>query len=259
MKNIIKHIPAGLLCSALVMNTALANDQSASDRYIYGGLELGLSEPVVKQFDHTDKESRKTKIRLKQSHMVGGKIGYSFYPNMVIEISGTHQPKYNLAYTLPETPIKSIPIPGLAIPKTPGRTRVSANVYTLNLIYMLENAKFLGIKPYVIGGAGIAMVNVRPAISKWNSGIPGIGEVEYFRINKTKTNAPAYQVGFGFAKEVGSNIEFDISAKLQVVQNIKIKYDTIDLAKQKFVAAAPIKKTIGVSEFAVGIVYKFPI
>ena len=51
----------------------------------------------------------------------------------------------------------------------------------------------------------------------------------------------------------------DIGAKLQVVNDIKVKYDTFDIKTQSFVAQKPIKKTIGVGEFTLGFTFKIPV
>ena len=68
-------------------------------------------------------------MRLKQSRMYGGRIGYSFYPNMAVEISGTHQPKYRLAYRLPAVDLTES-IQGMAIQAHVGQgmTQAAATV-----------------------------------------------------------------------------------------------------------------------------------
>ena len=160
MKIVTKHAKTGLLTSVILLSMNSANANNAEDRYIYIGTELGISEPVVKSFVDKDTDA---KFRLKQSTMVGGRIGYSFYPNMMIELSATYQPKYGLTYLLP---VKStgINIPGIGaidIPETPGRTKVSSNVYTANFIYEFSPV-YAQVKPYVILGAGIARLSIIP-------------------------------------------------------------------------------------------------
>ena len=181
MQQVMQKMKITLLASAilLLVNVAFANN--ASDRYIYIGSELGLSEPVVKKFVH--KESN-TKMRLKQSRMYGGRIGYAFYPGMMIELSATHQPKYRLAYRLPSQDLSSL-APGLTIPETPGETRVSANVFTLNLLYEMQE-QFAGFKPYVIFGAGVARISIKPTTSTTDRFAPlGAGNnVTFFKIKK---------------------------------------------------------------------------
>lgn len=129
-----KNIVWGLLAlSVTFLNAVYAEDVSDNhmDRYVYIGTEFGLSDPIKKSFTH---EESNTRMRLKKSHMYGGRIGYSFYPNMMIEISGTYQPKYRMAYRLPG---------GGVIPETPGITKVTSNVFTMNLIYEMQKMKSL--------------------------------------------------------------------------------------------------------------------
>ncbi len=261
MKKVVKTAVAFLTgYSLLFSQMARAND--AEDRYIYAGAKLGISEPVVKTF--TDKETR-SKFRLKQSRLVGGRIGYSFYPNMMIELHFTHKPKYGLTYMLPETDTGLVhPLLGaLTIPKTPGTTKVSSSVYTINLLYQFE-PQFIELKPYVSIGAGIARLSVKStstSTSVLNSaaGISVPTSTEYFRIKKDTTNYFAWQIGGGISKDLTPNISLDLGAKLQVVNNIKLKYDTLNGATRRFESQKPIKKTIGVGEFTFGVTFKIPV
>lgn len=231
---------------------AIANN--ADDRYAYIGAVLGISEPVVKAFKYTS-GTKTTKMCLKQSKMFGGKIGYSFYPNMMIEISGTHQPQYRLSYRLPSHVINQY----LSIPETYDITKVSSNVLTLNFIYEFEK-KWSDIKTYAILGAGITQISIKPKSTAWYPpSFAGFGnEIEYFKVKKNNQNCFAWQFGGGFAKELTDNFIIDISAKLQVVNDIKIKYDILDLNTLSYISQTPIKKTIGVGEFALGLTYKLP-
>lgn len=281
------NLKVAALATVILLNNNVALASNAEDRYIYIGTELGISEPVVKEFCYKS-QAGETKMRLKQSRMYGGRVGYSFYPNMAVEISGTHQPKYRLAYRLPAvdltesiqgaaiqslvgqgmtqvaaTAAVQAQIPSAGIPTTHDITKVSANVFTLNWIYELEKQK-LGIKPYVIFGAGIAQVNIRPQ-KFWQPDanlaiIPGLDKpVEFFRVKKNIHNCFAYQFGGGISKDISDHFTVDLSAKLQVVKDIKIKYETLDIKTQSFKSQTPIKKTIGVSEFTLGFAFKIPV
>jgi opacity protein-like surface antigen len=259
MKIVRKHTRTGLLTSVILLSMNSANANNAEDRYIYIGTELGISEPVVKSFVDKDTDA---KFRLKQSTMVGGRIGYSFYPNMMIELSATYQPKYGLTYLLP---VKStgINIPGIGaidIPETPGRTKVSSNVYTANFIYEFSPV-YAQVKPYVILGAGIARLSIKPTTTTTPAlAILGFSnKFEFFRIKKNTINCLAWQIGGGIGRDLSENISMDIGAKLQVVNDIKVKYDTFDIKTQSFVAQKPIKKTIGVGEFTLGFTFKIPV
>jgi opacity protein-like surface antigen len=165
---------------------------------------------------------------------------------MAIEFSVTHQPKYRFAYILPEQALGN----GASIPKTPGITKVVSNIYMINLVYDLKGFKKL--TPFVIIGGGIAQVKVKATSSSFRN-------QQFFKINNTDNNCLAWQTGIGLSQEITPNLSLGASVKLQVVHNIKVKYDTLDMSVQKFVAAKPIKKTIGVGEFGVGFTYKLPI
>ncbi|WP_341756591.1 MULTISPECIES: outer membrane protein [unclassified Candidatus Tisiphia] len=227
----------------LVVTKAHADEIKAEQRFFYIGTEAGIVEPVVKKFRH----SSGTGFTLKRSKMYSGKIGYSFYPQMAIEFSIMHQPKYRLHYVLPQQEVA-----GLIIPQTPGITKIISNVYMLNLVYDFDQIK--EITPFVTLGAGIAQVKIRSTSSRWD-----LMDVEYFKIRATRSNCFAWQVGLGLSKDLSSNFSINIAAKLQAAHSIKINYDTLDVKTQKFIPATPIKKTIGVGEFGLGFIYKLPI
>lgn len=262
MKKIISNVLAvlglGLVFVAVAANAETISS-NANDRYVYVGTEFGISDPIIKSFKH---DESKTKIRLKKSHLYGARIGYSFYPNMMIEISGSHQPKYRMAYKLPEKSLSSL-VPGLSIPETPGVTKVSANVFTVNFIYEMEKmASFAAIKPYVIFGAGVAKITINPTVSYWKPpaylGL-GLNDIAYFKIKKYNQNCFTWQAGVGFTKSLTDNFNIDFGAKIQVVNDIKIKYQTLNTMTNSFDEAKPIKKTIGSGEFTMGLTYKFPL
>lgn len=250
-----------LLLSSIALSSSIAyaSNDNADDRYVYLGADIGISEPVVKKFIHKESD---THFRLKRSSMFGGRVGYSFYPNMMIELSGTYQPQYRLTYILPATKIEQL---GMTIPKTPGGTKVSSQVFTANLVY--EFAKqFADIKPYVMFGAGLAKIDIKETTTSTNAfeklGLESMGlgsDVKFFKIKKNSINCFTWQAGAGISKDITDNLMVDIGAKLQVVNNIKIKYDTLDIVKGGFVPQKPVKKTIGVGEFTLGFTFKIPV
>ncbi len=283
-----KNLKIAALASVILLNHNVALASNAEDRYVYIGTELGISEPVVKEFSYKS-QAGETKMRLKQSRMYGGRIGYSFYPNMALEVSGTHQPKYRLAYRLPAvdltasiqglvtqsligqglapaaaSAVAQAQFPSAGIPTTHDITKVSANVFTLNWIYEFEKQK-MGLKPYVIFGAGVAQINIRPNKTFWQpegnlATLPGFaGPIEFFRVKKNVHNCFAYQLGGGISKDISDHFAVDLGAKLQVVKDIKIKYETLDITTQSFKSQTPIKKTIGVGEFTLGFTFKIPV
>jgi hypothetical protein len=70
-------------------------------------------------------------------------------------------------------------------------------------------------------------------------------------------NCFAWQAGLGVTKAITKNVNFDLGAKLQVVNNIKVEYGKLDGGR--IVPQKPIKKTIGVGEFTLGFTFKIPI
>lgn len=262
MLSITKTIKISLLTGSLLFSP-LAFADNAEDRYLYIGTELGISEPLVKSFDYKA-DSGTTPIRLKQSKMVGGRVGYSFYPGMMVELSWTHQPKFTLAYVLPEVDLSNaipgITLPGFAIPKTHGKTKIVGNVVTLNLIYEMQE-QFAGIKPYFIAGAGVANIKIKPTISSTDKlEVLTTNKVEpFFKIRKNNINCFVWQVGGGISKDLGDNFAVDLGAKLQVVNDIKIKYEQCSSRTFQFIPQKPIKKTIAVGEFTLGFTFKLPV
>ncbi len=232
-------------CCLFFSSITCANLQDVKSDFFYLGVEGGLVEPVQSKFRHKNADNSHTSITLKRSSMYSAKVGYSFYPQMALEFSATHQPKYRLGYTLPEQNLAE----GVVIPKTPGTTRVISNIYMLNLIYDLQ--KVNGLTPFVIAGAGVANVKIKSTSSRAE-----LLNSEYFIIKKNSTNCLAWQMGVGVSKEIAANFSIDATVKLQVAHNIKIKYDTLDPGTQKFLPAKPIKKTIGVGEFGIGFTYR---
>lgn len=221
-------------------------DEANSDqRFLYIGIDGGIAEPVVKKFRH---ENSGSNLVLKRSEILSVKFGYSFYPQMSIGLAATHQPKYRLNYTLPAQTLTS----GDVIPQTTGNTKVVSNVFMLNMTYDLAQVR--GVTPFVIMATGLAQVQVKPTSSQWQA-----INADYFRIKKTNNNCFAWQIGLGLAKELTTNFSINVTTKLQTVHNIKIKYEALDWTSQSLVPAIPIKKTIGVGEFAIGFTYKLPI
>ena len=260
MKQVMRKAKITLLASSILLSANISLANNAEDKYVYIGSEFGLLEPVVKSFDYQAEEGT-TRMRLKQSRMYGGRIGYAFYPGMMIELSVTHQPKYRLGYKLPPVTFSlDSSLPDFTIPETTGETKISANVFTLNFIYEMQE-RFVGVKPYVIFGAGVAQVLIKPTISTTNvlAATPLGNNVTFFKVKKNNINCYTWQFGGGFTKDLGDNLSIDLGAKLQLVNDIKIKYDTLNAKIQSFSAAKPIKKTIGVGEFTLGFTFKMPV
>jgi opacity protein-like surface antigen len=214
-----------------------AEEINADQRFYYFGAEAGIVEPVQRSFRHVDTNS---KITLKRSAMYSGKVGYSFYPQMAFEFSGTYQPTFKLGYQLPEYS----PLPSLS-----GKTKVTSQIYMLNLVYDLKS--YEGFTPFVIGGVGIAKLQIKPTSTSFMN-------TEIFRIKKSNPSCLAWQVGLGVSREVVENLTVDLAGKLQSVHNIKVQYEKINPMTGRFESPNTIKKTIGVWEIGIGFTYKFP-
>lgn len=246
-----------LVPTVLASTSSTVSAANADDRYMYVGAIGGISEPVVKDFEETV-DSYTTKMRLKQSRMFGGRVGYSFYPGMSIELAAEHQPKYRLAYRLPAITIP-VPVPGVVIvnipvAEAPRVTKISANVFMLNLLYEFQD-QYAGVKPYVLFGAGVSRLHIRPQSTAYN--LAGVDLIT-FKIKENKINCYSWQFGGGVTRNITDNFAIDLGAKLRVVHGVKLKYVTLNRSGG-FSPQKPIKKTLGVGEFTLGFLFKLPV
>ncbi len=252
MNKIMQKTRTTILASSILLasNVALASDltpdvavaPNVTDQYFYVGTEFGISDPVIKKLA-PETPFGKMDVNLKRSMMYGARVGYGFYPGMMLELSYTHQPKYGINYMLPAVG---------SIPKTPGKTTVKSNVITLNLIYELQKKESLGITPYVIVGAGVAQMQINSATSK-------AGTTEFFKVEKNKMNCFAGQLGMGFTKDLGNNVNIDLAAKVQYIKDVKIKSSALSMQKGTWSKLPTIKSPILMGEFTIGLTYKFPV
>jgi opacity protein-like surface antigen len=249
----IKKTSLVLLVPSVLAYSGLGFAANAEDRYMYAGVVGGISEPVVKDFEEKVL-GLTTKMRLKQSRMYGGRVGYSFYPGMMIELAVEHQPTYKLAYKLP-----SYVTNGITVPELFGRTKISADVIAFNLLYELQE-QYAGVKPYVLFGAGMSRLHIRPTSSSTDAfALIGLPNLTTFRIKDSKMNCYSWQFGGGITRNITDHFAVDLGAKLRVVHGIKLKYDTVDSSTQGFNRQKPIKKTLGVGEFTLGFLFKLPV
>lgn len=257
MKKQIQKVVLMAITPAILASSSLSYAANAEDRYVYLGVEGGLSEPVIKDFEETV-GTLTTKMRLKQSRMYGGRIGYSFYPGMSVELSATRQPKYKLAYRLPAYTVSPMPGLNVNVDEIPGMTKISADVIMLGLVYQFQE-QYAGLTPYVIFGAGVSRLHIRAKEAETDAFAPyGQAVKTTFRIKNSKVNCFSWQFGGGIVRDITDNISIDIGAKLRVVNGIKLKYDTADGAGG-FDRQKPIKKTLGVGEFTLGLLFKLPV
>lgn len=233
-----KTIVITSLASVFALSSHAEELDFANKKRAYVGFETGYSVPLAKEV--TDKPT-KAKIRLKKSSMFTGRVGYEFYPHMALELTGTYQPSFGM---------------GLAVPDmTPGQfnkgsTKVSGKVVTLNLVYDLPALDF-GMMPYVTMGLGMAKLEPKAAEIKNAQGLV------VTKIKNKATNCFSYQFGGGLTKQLSDNVKFDLGLKLQMANNVKIKYDGFDLAASNAAGAhvykpGTFKKTVGVAEITAG-------
>ncbi len=107
----------------------------------------------------------------------------------------------------------------------------------------------------------MAKISVKPTISYLPTDFLGVGSgnIAYFKIKKNNQNCFAWQAGLGFSNDITDKLAIDFGVKMQVVNNIKVKYQKLNSNTNSFEEVSPIKKTIGVGEFAMGLTYKFPL
>lgn len=257
MKKQIQKVALLAITPAILASSSLTAAANAEDRYMYLGVEGGISEPVVKDFEETV-GTLTTKMRLKQSRMYGGRVGYSFYPGMSVELSVRHQPKYKLAYRLPSYNLTLAPGMDVKINEIPGMTKISADEIMLGLVYQFQD-QYAGLKPYVIFGAGVSKLHIRAKDAETDALVPyGQGMQTTFRVKDNKMNCFSWQFGGGIVRDITDNFSIDLGAKLRVVNGIKLKYDISDGAGG-FKRQKAIKKTLGVGEFTLGFLFKLPV
>lgn len=216
---------------------AWGEEINADQRFFYLGAEAGLAEPINRKI----RRNKDIRLRLEESNIYSGKIGYSFYPQIAIEFAASHQPKYQLKYFAPKAFGTSL--------RSRGKTKLTFNIYMLSLIYNLTT--YNGFTPFITLGGGVAKAKVKAGSSSF------MGR-EVVRISNITTNCPAWQVGIGTSKAITTNFAVDLAIKFQAIKNAKIKYsrlDSLDLPKPE----ATIKKTISALEFGIGFTYKIPV
>lgn len=258
MKKQIQKTTLAILTPTILMSSGLCRAANTDDHYIYFGIEGGISEPIIKDFEETV-GSDTMKMHLKQSRMYGGRVGYSFYPGVMVELSATHQPKYRLAYRLPATTIPVL-IPGVgsvdvAVKETPDITKISADAFMLNLLYQFQE-QYAGVKPYVIFGAGVSRVNIRPQETAYNV---GGNELVVFKVQKNKMNCLSWQFGGGVTRDITDNLSIDLGVQVRIVNGLKLKYETLSSTSGEFERQKPIKKTLGAGEFTLSFLFKLPV
>jgi opacity protein-like surface antigen len=223
---------------AVVKNKTEKHDvsvDSGDKGRFYVGFEGGVSVPAAKAFKNKETKAR---VSMKRSPLYTGLIGYEFAPGMYLEFSASSQPNFGVGIKLPED-------------KGFGRTKAAAKVYMLNLAYDLMEVG--GITPYVVLGAGMAKVTVKEK---------EINHLQYpvvsMKTVRRSSNSFAWQAGLGAAYKVNDNLRLTASAKLQVINNVKMHYLKINETTYKTTDRGTMKRKIGTGEFALGFTYALP-
>lgn len=229
---------------------AKATQNTDNNTGFYIAAAAGGSFPLSDEIKFKNEHGEKMTFSLKSSAMYNGRIGYIFAPDMAIEASFIHQPSFKIGFkALPQT-FKNIETL-TRMPLIRGNTRARVNIYSFNFVYDLMEV--YGVRPYVLAGAGVANVTIRPTALSLPVPFGGVG---LFYVKKSKGNYFTWQAGVGATKEIANGLFLDGSAKLQVVNNIKVRYSTFDPRKQES-SHSYEKKTLGGIELGVGLKYKF--
>lgn len=259
-----------LLLTLFVTQGLIINNATASletDREIYIGAKIGSSLPVVKSFEYKDRTQKdiygkaaKTKYSITPSSMYGFEAGYSFYPNMAVSFVYNRDPKYHLRYNLPVTEGLNrllTAFPG-STRDSSAKSRVEADVFMINLNYKMSEI-YGGLKPFVSFGAGFSKVTVKPS-SVFARKLAVLGDIEYLRVLKKTTNCPTVSFGAGFEKNITKNFSMVASTTIHVVKDIKVKYETLTevIPNKKYTVQKPVKKTMAVADFSLGLRYTLP-
>ncbi len=253
MINLNKHLAIFALSIASAYSaygsTAYENNKE-SDRVAYVGVEAGLSKTLKKTMPIETEFGKGKDLTLEysKSNTYSIKGGYSFYPEMALEFAANIHPKYKVDIKFPELPF----LPERAT----GKNSLKLKFYTLSAIYNLPRIDFAGVTPYVLGGAGVAEVKIMG--TKVYGKLPPLGELALLDVMTTNNKLPAYQLGLGLRKDITHNVELDLSAKMQLIPNVKVKYRIFDKNKFDFGDKKHVKKHLGVGYIALGLNFKLP-
>lgn len=246
MKNIFKT-SAIILGMSLFASSAIADccDSPKEDRKFYVGIEGGVSSALKKEFTHKE---TKMKGALKSSPLYGALTGYRFYPGMAIEFSWQHKPKYTLNFKLPEVPEAGITT------RTPGKTKIVSDIYMIGLVYDLQAVG--AFTPYVAVDGGIARIKSKYVSVSRDIPTPiGLINMPIFRIKNAHTISPAMQFTLGVSSaEILPGMRVNLSGRLQIIKDAKIKYESLDPKTGKW-SSAKLKQTLGVGEVVLGVSY----
>jgi hypothetical protein len=230
-----------LLATAAMFSTSLTYAEDVDSKY-YLGISGGTSIPLKSKFkikgkDELTDQDKETDAKLKSSYMTTVSLGYKIAEGSAIEISTDFKPKYDLTIELYDNLGSS-------------KTKAMVNIYTINFVY--DFANYGNATPYFIAGLGLADVRVKPTTIT-SSLLRG---AEIFKLNKNHRKALAYQFGLGIHHPITEVVALDVSAKLQAITNVKIKYQEFSMKQGKLVDKST-KQHLGVAELVGGLVFNF--
>ena len=224
-----------IIITLLSINNYVFAINKFENKKIYFGLDIGVSKPAKKNFKeiirNVDHTKTKATVSLKKTTMYTGKIGWDFYPNMSIEFNFDYKPKYCIGVELENL--------------GKGKSKLNAKIYMLNIIYDL--VEFNGLVPNFIVGVGVANIKIKPISIDHKK-----YKINIFKTKETRDNIFAWQVGIGINKYITENSRVDFSTRLQVVNDVKVRYTNLNKNYEWKNGSIVVETTVGYN-------YYFPI
>jgi opacity protein-like surface antigen len=206
-------------------------DQKQSKYYV--GISGGLSQPLKSSFKITD-DGQSIVTKVKNSYMGTLSLGYKIDESTSVEFSVDFKPKYPMQLQLPD------PLGNL-------KTKARANIFVISVVHDL--VKFGKLTPYFVAGAGVADINIK-------SDSKSLGGLVMFELEKNHRRVWAYQFGVGMHYAVTDSIAFDLSAKIQAISNVKVRYKKFNQSTGALDRKST-KQHLGVGEIVAGLVFNF--
>lgn len=230
----------------------LFTTQIYASQNFYVGVSGGLSRPLKSSFKVKAGDSE-YKVPLSNSFMFTLEGGYQFSEGMDLNGSIDFKPNYKMKVKIPD-----FTDGGNTIKLGEVSTKVKANVFMLGVRYKLQHLVDF-CSPYVIGGMGVAKLKIKDAkkeIPTLPAPLNALSGQTAFALKNNNPTSFAWQAGLGLGIPVHESVSFDISAKLQVVHDIKINFEYFD-TKSNSVKKESAKRTLGVAEIQGGLIFRF--
>lgn len=226
---------AAIYSGSAIADCGCAHHKEKEFNRFYVGAGGGASIPLKNSF----KEEPAT-FHLKKSEMYTGLVGYKITEDIFFELSYDHKDSYGLRIEIPDV--------------NTANTKAKSSVYMANVVYHLQD--FNSFRPYFVVGVGFSDIKVKPIKSNARG-----SSVEAYSVTPHTSRNFTWQLGLGVSKPVTDNLSLDLSTRMHVAHNLKLKYRAID--KDKLPATVTyktgsIKKTLGVGEIIAGFTYDLP-